>query len=41
MAGDLKEIKKKVNGEWLNVFSQLSIFNQNKLYKVVGPCPLI
>ena len=31
-------IKKKVTEEWLNIFSQLSAFNQNKLYKVVGPC---
>lgn len=33
-----KEIKKKVTEDWLNFFSQLSAFAQNKLYKVVGPC---
>lgn len=33
-----KTIKKKVTEEWLTVFSQLSAFNQNKLYKVVSPC---
>ncbi len=33
-----KTIKKKVTEDWLNIFSQLSAFNQNKLYKIVGPC---
>lgn len=33
-----KEVKKKVIEEWLSAFPQLSAFNQNKLYKVVGPC---
>lgn len=33
-----KTIKKIITEEWLNTFSQLSAFNQNKLYKIVGPC---
>lgn len=33
-----KETKKKVTDDWLNAFSQLSAFTQNKLYKVVGCC---
>lgn len=33
-----KIIKKKVMEEWLIVFSQLGAYNQNKLYKIVGPC---
>lgn len=33
-----KEIKKKVTEDWLNSFSQLSAYAQNKLYKVVGSC---
>jgi hypothetical protein len=33
-----KEIKKKVNEEWLNAFPELSAFAQNKLYKIVGSC---
>lgn len=32
-----KEIKRKVSEDWLNAFSGLSAFAQNKLYKVVGP----
>jgi hypothetical protein len=31
-----KEIKKKVIGDWQNVFPQLSLYAQDKLYKVVG-----
>jgi hypothetical protein len=33
-----RTIKKKVTEDWLKSFPQLSAFNQNKLYKVVGPC---
>ncbi|MBP1617675.1 MAG: hypothetical protein H6Q14_1502 [Bacteroidetes bacterium] len=33
-----KEIKKRVTEDWLNSFSQLSAYAQNKLYKVVGSC---
>lgn len=33
-----KEIKRKITEDWLNSFSQLSAFAQNKLYKVVGSC---
>lgn len=32
-----KKIKKKVTEDWLNSFTQLSAFAQNKLYKVIGP----
>jgi hypothetical protein len=32
------ELKKKVSEDWLNVFFQLSIFKQNKFYKIAGPC---
>ncbi|REG78505.1 hypothetical protein [Algoriphagus antarcticus] len=32
-----KEIKKKVNGDWQNAFSELSLYAQSKLYKVVSP----
>lgn len=31
-----KEIKKKVIGDWQNAFPQLSLYAQDKLYKVVG-----
>jgi len=31
-----KEIKKKVTEEWLNAFPQLTLYAQDKLYKVVG-----
>lgn len=33
-----REIKKKVTEDWLNSFSQISAFAQNKLYKIVGSC---
>jgi hypothetical protein len=35
-----KEIKKKVIEDWQNAFPQLTIYSQNKLYKIVGPCIL-
>jgi hypothetical protein len=35
-----KAIKKKVIEEWQNAFPQLTLYSQNKLYKVVGPCIL-
>ena len=33
-----KEVKKKVIKDWQNAFPQLTIYSQNKLYKIVGPC---
>lgn len=33
-----KKIKKKVIGDWQNAFPQLTLYTQNKLYKVVGSC---
>lgn len=33
-----KTVKKKVIEEWKNAFPQLTLYAQNKLYKVVGPC---
>ncbi|MDH6310599.1 hypothetical protein M2451_003482 [Dysgonomonas sp. PFB1-18] len=35
-----KTIKKKIIEEWLNAFPQLTLYSQNKLYKVVGSCIL-
>lgn len=35
-----KAIKKKVIEEWQNAFPQLTLYSQNKLYKVVGSCIL-
>lgn len=35
-----KTIKKKVIEDWQNAFPQLTIYAQNKLYKVVGSCVL-
>jgi hypothetical protein len=35
-----KEIKKKVINDWQNAFPQLTLYAQNKLYKVVGSCVL-
>lgn len=35
-----KKIKKKVIEDWQNAFPQLTMYAQNKLYKVVGPCVL-
>jgi hypothetical protein len=35
-----KTIKKKVNEDWQNAFPQLTMYAQNKLYKVVGSCVL-
>lgn len=35
-----KVIKKKVIEDWQNAFPQLTMYAQNKLYKVVGPCVL-
>jgi hypothetical protein len=35
-----KKIKKKVIDDWQNAFPQLTIYAQNKLYKVVGSCVL-
>ena len=37
MDEDLKEIKKKVVEDWQNAFPQLTLFAQNKFYKIVGP----
>ncbi len=37
MAEDLKEAKKKVVEEWQNAFPQLTLYSQNKLYKIIGP----
>jgi len=31
------EIKKKIINDWQNAFPQLSVFGQNKLYKILGP----
>jgi hypothetical protein len=36
MAGNLKEIKKKISEEWQSAFPQLTLYSQNKFYKVVG-----
>lgn len=33
-----KAIKKKVIGDWQNSFPQLTLYSQNKLYKVVDCC---
>lgn len=33
-----KKVKKKVIDDWKNAFPQLTMYAQNKLYKVVGPC---
>lgn len=35
-----KTIKKKVIEDWQNAFPQLSMYAQNKLYKVIGSCVL-
>lgn len=35
-----KTIKKKVIEDWQNAFPQLTMYAQNKLYKVVGSCVL-
>lgn len=35
-----KTLKKKVIADWQNAFPQLSMYAQNKFYKVVGPCVL-
>jgi len=35
-----REIKKKVAEDWKNAFPQLTLYAQNKLYKVVGSCIL-
>lgn len=32
-----KEIKKKVAEDWVKAFPQLTLYEKNKLYKVVGP----
>ena len=32
-----KEVKKKVIEDWQNAFPQLTLYDQDKLYKVVGP----
>lgn len=32
-----REIRKKVNSDWQNAFPELSLFAQDKLYKIVGP----
>jgi hypothetical protein len=31
-------IKKKVANDWQNAFPQLTLYAQNKLYKVIGSC---
>jgi hypothetical protein len=33
-----KKIKEKITEQWLNAFPQLSVFGQNKFYKIVGCC---
>jgi hypothetical protein len=33
-----KEVKKKVIGDWQNTFPKLTMYAQNKLYKIVGVC---
>ena len=33
-----KEVKKKVIEDWQNAFPQLTMYAQNKLYKIVGSC---
>ena len=35
-----KVVKKKVIENWQNAFPQLTMYTQNKLYKVVDPCVL-
>ncbi len=40
MSEDIKEIKKGVTEEWLSSIPQLSVFAQNKLYRVVG-CSIV
>jgi hypothetical protein len=35
-----KEVKKKVIEDWQNAFLQLTVYAQNKAYKVVGSCIL-
>lgn len=37
MAENIKEIKKKVNQDWQSAFPQLTVYTQNKYYKIVGP----
>lgn len=37
MKDDVKEIKKRVNEDWLKAFPELSLFAQNRLYKIFGP----
>ena len=32
-----KEVKKRVIEDWRNAFPQLTLYGQNKLYKIVGP----
>lgn len=36
MAGDIKEMKKKVTEDWQNAFPQLVKYAQNKYYKIAG-----
>ena len=31
-----RELKQKINKEWLNAFPQLGSYTQNKFYKVLG-----
>jgi len=38
--GTDKTIKKKVIEDWQNAFPQLTMYAQNKLYKIVGSCVL-
>jgi len=37
MAENLKEIKRKIDGEWQQALPQLSMYSKNKFYKIVGP----
>ena len=32
-----KDLKKQIVNDWLNLFSELSYFSQNKLYRIIGP----
>ena len=40
MSEDIKEMKKRITEEWLSSVPQLSVFAQNKLYRIVG-CSII
>lgn len=40
MSTDLKSIKKNISENWVNSFTSLIAYNQNKFYKIVG-CVII